>query len=318
VAASRSSDGINWSNPITVTGSGSADKNWIVCDNTATSHYYGHCYSEWDDTSQGDLIRMSTSTDGGQTCGLALTTAGQDFGIGGVPVVKPCGKVIVPILGFKGYVIAFSSANGGKSWTKAVIVATYTSHGEAGGLEERWLGLVGGGCGGQGVCDVAGLPLPHDLFIERHRVQHVGNRDDVGGSQARADRRGYEHGGSFHQRRCGCAGYEGSQGSHRARVLLLYGVELREQLFAECRVHSVFYGGLNVDRGRNADRSNAAVMAAKYFLRDHGGRLHLRGICGRQGFSGVCGSAGENGISFPRGDLHHLRQVRFCPSRSRS
>jgi len=140
VAVSRSTDGINWSKPIAVTGSSSADKNWIVCDNTATSPYYGHCYSEWDDTSQGDLVRMSRSTDGGQTWGPALATAGQDHGIGGVPVVKPGGKVIVPILGFNGHVIAFNSMYGGKSWTKAVNVATYISHAEAGGL--RSAGLI--------------------------------------------------------------------------------------------------------------------------------------------------------------------------------
>lgn len=140
VAVSRSTDGITWSNPIAVTGSSSADKNWIVCDNTATSPYYGHCYSEWDDTSQGDLIRMSTSKDGGQTWGPALATAGQDHGVGGVPVVKPGGKVIVPILGFNGDVIAFSSMYGGKSWTKAVNVASYISHAEAGSL--RSAGLI--------------------------------------------------------------------------------------------------------------------------------------------------------------------------------
>lgn len=140
VAVSRSTDGITWSNPIAVTGSSSADKNWIVCDNTAASPFYGHCYSEWDDTSQGDLVRMSTSTDGGQTWGTALATAGQDHGIGGVPVVKPGGKVIVPILGFNGDVIAFSSMYGGKSWTKAVNVASYISHAEAGSL--RSAGLI--------------------------------------------------------------------------------------------------------------------------------------------------------------------------------
>jgi hypothetical protein len=140
VAVSRSTDGINWSNPIKVTGSSSADKNWIVCDNTAASPYYGHCYSEWDDTSQGDLVRMSTSTDGGQTWGPALATAGQDHGIGGVPVVKPGGKVIVPILGFNGDVVAFNSMYGGKSWTKAVNVASYINHAEAGGL--RSAGLI--------------------------------------------------------------------------------------------------------------------------------------------------------------------------------
>src|ERR1700704_1110751 len=139
VAVSRSTDGIKWSNPMAVTGSSSADKNWIVCDNKATSPFYGHCYSEWDDTSQGDLVRMSTSTDGGQTWGPALVTAGNNFGIGGVPVVQPKGKVVVPILGFSG-VIAFSSINGGKSWTKAVNVASDISHAEAGNL--RSAGLI--------------------------------------------------------------------------------------------------------------------------------------------------------------------------------
>src|SRR5260370_6382293 len=89
VAVSRSNDGINWSNPIAVAGSSSADKNWIVCDNTATSPFYGHCYSEWDDTSQGDLVRMSTSKDGGQTWGAALGTAGQDHRTDAAPAGKP-------------------------------------------------------------------------------------------------------------------------------------------------------------------------------------------------------------------------------------
>ena len=140
VGVSRSSDGLTWGNPITVTGSDSADKNWIVCDNTPTSHFYGNCYSEWDNTNSGDEILMSTSTDGGQTWGAALATAAQDFGIGGVPLVKAGGKVIVPILGFNGDVIAFNSTNGGKSWTAAVNVATYISHAEAGVI--RSAGLV--------------------------------------------------------------------------------------------------------------------------------------------------------------------------------
>lgn len=139
VAVSRSTDGINWGNPIPVTTLGSPDKNWIVCDNTATSKYYGHCYSEWDDTSQGDLIEMSTSTDGGLTWSPEKPTAGNDFGIGGVPLVRPNGKVIVPMNGFDG-IAAFSSANGGKTWTRAVTVASQTSHGEAGGI--RSAGLV--------------------------------------------------------------------------------------------------------------------------------------------------------------------------------
>ena len=102
VAVSRSTDGINWGKPIAVTKLGSPDKNWIVCDNTATSKYYGHCYSEWDDTDNNDTIEMSTSTDGGLTWSKETETAAQDQGVGGVPLVLPNGTVVVPINGFNG------------------------------------------------------------------------------------------------------------------------------------------------------------------------------------------------------------------------
>jgi hypothetical protein len=139
VAVSRSTDGINWSNPSFVTKAGGPDKNWIVCDNTASSAFYGHCYSEWDSTNSGDFIQMSTSTDGGLTWSAAVGTQGNDFGIGGLPLVKPNGKVIVPILGFSGSVMAFSSTNGGKTWTAAVNVASFINHNEAGGIRSAGL-----------------------------------------------------------------------------------------------------------------------------------------------------------------------------------
>lgn len=139
VAVSRSTDGINWSNPFFVTKTGGPDKNWIVCDNTATSKFYGHCYSEWDNTNSGDLIQMSTSTDGGITWSAPVATQGNDFGIGGLPLVKPNGKVIVPILGFNGFVQAFSSVNGGQTWTAAVNVGQFINHGEAGPIRSAGL-----------------------------------------------------------------------------------------------------------------------------------------------------------------------------------
>ena len=153
VAVSRSFDGINWSNPISVTTKGSPDKNWIACDSTPTSKFYGHCYSEWDDTSQGDLIEMSTSTDGGQTWSPEQHTAGLDYGIGGVPVVKPNGVVIVPINGFNGDVIAFTSTNGGKTWSRAVEVASDIGAYEGGSL--RSAGLVSSAIDAKGKVYVA-------------------------------------------------------------------------------------------------------------------------------------------------------------------
>ena len=139
VAVSRSTDGLTWSNPFIVTTSGGPDKNWIVCDNSPASKFFGHCYSEWDSTNAGDLIQMSTSTDGGMTWSSPVGTQGNDFGIGGLPLVKPNGKVIVPILGFNGFVQAFSSTNGGQTWTAAVNVGQFTNHGEAGSIRSAGL-----------------------------------------------------------------------------------------------------------------------------------------------------------------------------------
>ncbi len=70
VIVNISSDGgLTWNAPVTVANAngGFFDKDWIVCDDTATSQYYGHCYVEWDLASNGDLVQMSTSSDGGNT-----------------------------------------------------------------------------------------------------------------------------------------------------------------------------------------------------------------------------------------------------------
>jgi hypothetical protein len=98
VFVSRSTDGgLTFGNPVTVaSGSTSFDKNWTVCDNTATSPFYGNCYTEFDDNAAGDRLKMSTSTDGGSTWGPALNTGNNATGLGGQPVVQPNGTVIVP------------------------------------------------------------------------------------------------------------------------------------------------------------------------------------------------------------------------------
>ncbi len=139
VAVSRSSDGIHWDNPIYVITNMDADKNWIACDNTPTSPHYGNCYVEWDNPDQGDLLYMSTSTDGGVTWGPAMTTQGTDFGIGGNPLVQPNGNVVVPFADFNGGMSAFMSTNGGQSWTRAASIASAPSHGIAGGLRQSGL-----------------------------------------------------------------------------------------------------------------------------------------------------------------------------------
>jgi hypothetical protein len=132
VLSSSSSDGINWNDPVVVNNnSGFADKTWIACDNSPTSSFIGHCYIEWDDAFSGGQMRMSTSTDGGQTWKAAINVPGA-FGLGGQPVVQPNGTVIVP---FEGNGIqSFTSTNGGTSWGNVKTVSSINDHGNAGGL----------------------------------------------------------------------------------------------------------------------------------------------------------------------------------------
>ncbi len=138
VLVSRSSDGgLTWGKPIVVATAGpndNFDKEWIVCDETVSSPYYGHCYVEWDNSNLSGRIMMSTSTDGGLTWGNSKSPQNQSFSaLGGQPLVQPGGTVIVPIYGTDlttgiDHIYAYTSTNGGTSWNDPVVVSTVTYH----------------------------------------------------------------------------------------------------------------------------------------------------------------------------------------------
>jgi len=134
VLVSRSSDGLNWGNPVLVAnGSGHFyDKNWTACDTAQSSPFFGNCYTEWDDAGQGGLLLMSTSIDGGLTWGPPKHTANNATGIGGQPVVLVSGKVVVPYRG--GGMNVFSSNDGGASWSASSLIASVSYHAPAGGI----------------------------------------------------------------------------------------------------------------------------------------------------------------------------------------
>ena len=139
VLTSRSTDGgLTWGTPVAIpntVGMISPDKNWIVCDNTAASAFYGNCYTEWDDNGAGNKMEMSTSTDGGLTWSVAATNSAGI--IGGQPVVGPDGTVIVPTANANETAIgAFNSTNGGASWSPLTTIATVKHHTVAGSLRE--------------------------------------------------------------------------------------------------------------------------------------------------------------------------------------
>ena len=139
VLISRSTDGgTTFGAPVSipppVANKVNLDKNWTACDNTASSPFYGHCYTEFDNFGQGDLEYMSTSSDGGLTWSTPVATAGNDKGLGGQPLVQPNGTVIVPFESLNGKEAAFESTNGGASWKRAVTISGIRFADVAGGL----------------------------------------------------------------------------------------------------------------------------------------------------------------------------------------
>jgi hypothetical protein len=136
IVTSRSTDGgLTWTAPFPTATGGDLDKNWIVCDNTSTSPFYGHCYTQWDDHGAGNLLEMSTSTDGGTTWSSPATN--NSGVIGGQPVVRPDGTVIVPIANANETAIgAFNSTNGGTSWSPVTTISKIRHHTVDGDLRE--------------------------------------------------------------------------------------------------------------------------------------------------------------------------------------
>ncbi len=139
IAVSRSTDGgLTWGNPVVIDNTHNDDKGWIVCDTTATSPFYGNCYTGWDAAASTGQIKISTSTDGGLTWGPALSTADHATGQGTQPLVQPNGNVVVAFT--NGGIYATSSSNGGQSWSRvSTISANGPTHGEAGGFRSLLL-----------------------------------------------------------------------------------------------------------------------------------------------------------------------------------
>ncbi len=137
VVVSRSTDGgLTWGAPVTVNATGHFnDKNWTACDDTASSPFYGNCYTEFDDASSLNRIQMSTSADGGLTWGAAKTTPDHTCVIGGQPIVQPNGNVIVPIDDcFETAVLSIRSTDGGNTWQKPVLVSQMLNDGHPGNI----------------------------------------------------------------------------------------------------------------------------------------------------------------------------------------
>jgi hypothetical protein len=138
VSISRSSNGLRWRDPVIAAGgtSGFYDKEWVACDSSPASPHYGNCYVEVDLSGQGNRIVMVTSSDGGRTWSAEKSPADTPSGLGGQPLVKPDGTVVVPYSANFGSVRAFTSTNGGSTWNASVLVSSSQDHAVTGMRQE--------------------------------------------------------------------------------------------------------------------------------------------------------------------------------------
>jgi hypothetical protein len=132
---SRSRDGLAWSAPVVAGGDEDYDKEWVACDNWATSPHRGRCYLSYLDV-RSDELRTRSSDDGGLTWSPPALTAGRsELGLanGVQPLVRPDGTLVVPYALFAAFshfadatanqIRAVRSTDGGRSFGEPVRIA---------------------------------------------------------------------------------------------------------------------------------------------------------------------------------------------------
>ena len=124
VMVARSSDGLHWSAPVVAAEGPVLDKDWLVCDNGASSPFHGRCYAEYTDDQKN--ITVSQSSDDGGVTWSAPVRAGTIL-VGTQPVVQPNGTLTVVAGDYngedslRGTIVALRSTDGGATWRSSDI-----------------------------------------------------------------------------------------------------------------------------------------------------------------------------------------------------
>ncbi|MBA2461323.1 MAG: exo-alpha-sialidase [Actinobacteria bacterium] len=124
----RSPNGLTWSAPVEAAVGRSVelafDKQWLACDNGATSPFRGRCYLAYTDLRAADsVLSLQRSDDGGLTWSAPLTL--QIPLVGAIPVVQPDGKLVLSFWspGSTGSIVAITSTDGGQTFNTPVTIS---------------------------------------------------------------------------------------------------------------------------------------------------------------------------------------------------
>jgi hypothetical protein len=129
LAINRSTDGATWSTALHAleerAGEGIAfDKNWLACDNTPSSPFFGRCYLVYTHSAARDMLAVSWSTDGGVTWSTPVDIGARPA-VGIFPAIRPTGEIVVVYLlqGGQLSISASRSADGGATWGSPARIA---------------------------------------------------------------------------------------------------------------------------------------------------------------------------------------------------
>ena len=129
VLVARSVDGLHWETPVVAASGPVLDKDWLTCDNGASSPFRGRCYLEYTDD-QKNVTVSESSDDGGATWSQPVTAG--SFLVGTQPVTLPDGTLDVVAgdytneTGLDGSIVDLRSTDGGATFT-SVVVSSLTS-----------------------------------------------------------------------------------------------------------------------------------------------------------------------------------------------
>ena len=125
----RSPDGFTWGSALTALEERAAqgvafDKNWLACDNTSSSPFFGRCYLVYTHSADRDMLAVAWSDDGGLTWSLPVDL-GVRGGVGVFPAIRSTGDLVVVYLLQTGQfgITASRSTDGGVTWVAPVRIA---------------------------------------------------------------------------------------------------------------------------------------------------------------------------------------------------
>jgi hypothetical protein len=127
----RSTDGVSWTGPVEAAISRvprlAYDKNWLTCDNGATSPFRGRCYLAYTLIGEReDDLAVQRSDDGGRTWSQPVTTHLPVTGV--IPVVRPDGMLVLVFWSGRTGMVAVPSTDGGVTLGQAVVISDLQTH----------------------------------------------------------------------------------------------------------------------------------------------------------------------------------------------